>query len=411
MKIETIAIGDELLTGKIADTNSAFVAEQLFRRGLRLDSISVIPDTIPALHEKMNERGGVADVVICFGGLGPTSDDKTAEAVATLVGGDIVIHEPSKKKMLEFYKERGRQVLPAAMKQVHFPEKSEALPNEKGMAPGFTVRHKKCQFFFLPGVPMEMKTMFAQEVLPRMKVGDAEILSHQWKCLGIWESELQSKMDAVEKALPPHAYLGYRTRFPENHLTLYWRPLQNDKSSFEAWVAKIRAILSPYTYTEKPDELETLVLDQLKLRGDRIAFAESCTGGLAAHRLTQIPGASAQVWGGVTTYRLEAKAKLLGVHVESEEAAVSAKCARDMAEAIARVSGCAVGAAITGFMGPTGGTEENPAGTVYLCVVGYGNIVEKRFILSTRERAQTQWGAATNLLAAVLTLLETSEKK
>lgn len=405
MIIETIAIGDELLTGKIADTNSAFVADLLFRRQLRLNSISVIPDTIPALHEKMRERGDVADAVICFGGLGPTSDDKTAEAVASLVGGDVIVHEPSKAKMLEFYKSRGRTVLPAALKQVHYPEKSEPLPNAKGMAPGFTVRFKKAQFFFLPGVPMEMKTMFEQEVLPRMKLGDAELFSHQWKCLGIWESELQGKMDAVEKALPAHAYLGYRTRFPENHLTLYWPP-RADEKQFQEWVVKIREILAPYTYTEKPEELEPLILDRLRAAGEKIALAESCTGGLAAHRLTQVPGASAHVWGGVTTYRLEAKLALLNVRVDTEEAAVSADCARDMARAVARVSGCAIGAAITGFMGPTGGTDANPAGTVYLCVVGRGKTVEKRFLLSTRDRAQTQWGAATYLLAAVLELLE-----
>jgi len=412
VKIETIAIGDELLSGKIADTNSKYVAEAFFRKGLRLNAVSVIPDTIEALHDTMRSVGQRADVVICFGGLGPTSDDKTAEAAASLLGTDLVTHEPSKENMLAMYRSRAKTPLPSAMKQVLYPRGSEALANAKGAAPGFHFQFENARFYFLPGVPMEMKVMFDVEVMNDLKsrwpeqIADGELLSHQWKCLHIWESELQSKMNPVEAALPKHAWLGYRTHFPENHLTLYWRG--RDKAAFDKECEKIRTILAPYTYSEGREELENLILAKLKSTHSNVALAESCTGGLAIHRLTQIPGASDQVWGGVTAYRVEAKLTLLHLNVASLEAAVSAQCAREMAESVRAISGCAFGASITGYVGPGGGTEKDPVGTVYVCVVGEDVVLEKRFVLAVRERAQTQWGAATYLLA---TLLEALGKK
>lgn len=401
MKIETLAIGDELLTGKIADTNSAFVADLLFSHGHRLENISVIADTIQALHEKMRECAKRADVVICFGGLGPTSDDKTAEAVAKLIQVKVVQHEASKERLLKFYRSRNREVIPATLKQVLYPEGTDPLKNSVGLAPGFHLVFEATNFYFLPGVPQEMKAMFQNEVLPQIK--GEEMLSHQWKCLGVWESELQQLMDPIEAVLPTNAYLGYRTRFPENHLTLYWKG--QDEAKFEGWVRKIREILEPFTYTEEKAEIESLILHRLREKNLKVAFAESCTGGLAVHRLTQIAGASDFVWGGVIAYRIEAKKKLLGISVDSIEEAVSADVAREMAESVKRVSGCEIGAAITGFMGPDSGTPENPAGTIYLCVSGKEKI-EKKHQLAIRERSQTQWGAATYLLAALYQLLE-----
>ena len=413
MHIETLAIGDELLTGKIADTNSAFVADTLFRRGFRLERVTVVPDSTPTIQNALKECAVRSDFVLCFGGLGPTSDDKTAACVAELLGGGLAVHAPSDEKLRASLQKRGLPVTQQTLKQVLYPERANPILNEKGMAPGFHCSLGGCRFYFMPGVPSEMKAMFTDSILPEIlsavaAVGDSErILSHVWKCLNITESELQRVMDPIEAALPPNAWLGYRTRFPENHLTLYFRqPESADRSVFEQWQEQIRAILKTRCYTEEDKELEQLVLERLARLGYKVAFAESCTGGLTAQRLSRIGGASDWLWGGYISYRVEAKDAMLGVKVPNPEAAVSAQCTRELAEQTKRRSGCEVAAAITGYMGPTGGTPSDPLGTVYLCVSGKRNL-EKRVNLLIRERSDGQWGAATHLLNLLREYLET----
>lgn len=397
-KFETIAIGDELLTGKIADTNSAFVADELFRKGYRLERVTVIEDTIEALHTAMDEAKDRADFVICFGGLGPTSDDKTAEAVSRLLGSELITDKACALRVKSLYEARGREINEAAMKQALYPAGTEPLANSQGLAPGFAVRYSKATFFFLPGVPQEMKFMFRNEVVPRLKLRGEEIRHHQWKCLGVWESHLQETLTPVESRLPKDAWIGYRTKFPENHVTLYYRG--KDSATFDKLVSEITTCLAQWTYTRSGKELEELILDRLKERGETLALAESCTGGLVGQRLSMIAGASEALWGSYTVYQIDAKAKMLGVRLKDELDAVSARCTRELAESAKLSSGCAVSAAVTGYLGPTGGTDMNPIGTIYVAVVGRKTI-EKKIQLSLRDRAQAQWGAATYLLAEI----------
>ena len=387
MRIETLAIGDELLTGKIADTNSAFVGDALFHRGFRLERVTVVPDSVPAMQGALKECSARADIVLCFGGLGPTSDDKTAACLAQLLGCDLVVHGPSEEKLKALFDKRGIKVSSQASKQVLYPQGTTPILNGKGLAPGFHCLLGHCRFYFMPGVPSEMKAMFTDSILPQILSfaaahGQSElILSHVWKCLELPESELQRLMDPIEVALPSNAWLGYRTRFPENHLTLYFRqPEHADHGAFDHWIERIRAILKQRCYTEEDKDLEALVLERLARLGYKVAFAESCTGGLTAQRLSRIGGASEFLWGGYISYRAEAKDLMLGVKVPSPEAAVSASCTRALAEHAKDQSGCDVAAAITGYMGPTGGTQADPLGTVYLCVSGKRTL-EKRINL------------------------------
>ncbi len=418
--IETIAIGDELLTGKTADTNSAFVADELFKKGLRMDRSTVIADDFEVMAQTIQERARKAGVIVCFGGLGPTSDDKTAECVARLLKGKLLEHSSSKERLLKYYAERNRPITSQSLKQILYPEGSIPLPNSKGMAPGFHCEIEGCQLFFLPGVPYEMKGMFVEHVLPSIQkhlapeLGSTEILSHVWRCLGIWESELQRVMDPIEAALPSNAYLGYRTRPPENHLTLYWKP-QNDQSSkdFESWKPKIREILTQWTFTEDNRDLEVVVGDALQKRKWKVALAESCTGGLAIQRLTRVAGASDWVWGGYVTYEIEAKSKMLGVRLDEWEQAVSAECSESLARAALESSGCELAAAVTGYVGPTGGTEKNPLGTLYISVVVSkaaqqqgARPLSERLVIPVRTREDAQWSASSYLLNLIRQSIE-----
>ena len=404
--IETIAIGDELLVGKISDTNSQFVANQLFSLGARLNRASVVPDDFVEITQALNESSKRAKVVFVFGGLGPTSDDKTAECVAKILNCKTVEHLPSKEKLLSFLKKRGREVTPATLKQILYPEATEVIPNPKGLAPGFFFNLGESTLFFLPGVPMEMEAMVSETVIPKVKqlLKLSKLRSHNWRCLGIHESQVQELMGPIEKLLPPGSYLGYRTFFPENHLTLYWGE-ECGNSGFDEFQSKIRELLKPWAYTEGDRELEKVVVDELLLQKKTVAFAESCTGGLTVQRLTRVARASEVVWGGFTSYQLDAKTKMLGLNFSEPEEAVSQKCSTDLACEAKKKSACDYACGVTGYMGPSA-SEKDPVGTVYLSVLG-GRLTEKKITMPTSDRFRAQWGASSYLLLSLLEALRT----
>lgn len=402
MRIETLAIGDEILAGNISDTNSTFVAENLLRSGLLLLRQTVIPDNERAISDAIKEISNRADIVVCFGGLGPTSDDKTAGCVANILGLGLVAHEPSKGKLVRFYRERNRELTTHVLKQVNYPTGSEPIPNLNGLAPGFRAPLGNCLFYFLPGVPEEMKAMWKKWVLPdiitRVAPENERVSVHSWRCIGIHESELQHVLDPIEAVLPKGSIIGYRTVFPENHVTLYFRSsAESCDRAFDDLRRKITELLREWCYTETDEELEHIVGKELAERQWKIAIAESCTGGLTLQRLTRIAGASDYVWGGCAVYQLDAKKKLLGLELGREEEAVSQECSYRLAESLKRVSGCEITAAVTGYMGPTGGTLQDPVGTIYLCVLGDRRL-ERRLLQTGRSRDQTQWGASAQLL-------------
>ena len=402
-KIDFIAIGDEILTGKISDTNSTFVAQILFDAGFELSEIHVIPDNLDQIKNTLVRLSKHSRVVIVTGGLGPTSDDITVAAVCSWLGVETEVHDPSKQKIISFFNARGRPIFPHSLKQAQIPKGAEIFFNEVGHAPGIKIQLGECVFYFMPGVPHEMKPMFEGQIWPSVRGligGGKRGKSRTWRCLDITESDLQEKMNPIEADLPKGWRLGYRTTFPENHLTLYGK-----SDRFEEVSKKINSILGPFSYTTEPLEIEALVLKTLLARKQRIALAESCTGGLVASRLSSLPDASKVLWGSAVAYQVSAKDKLLGVSPVSPEEAVSQRCTLELAKKVLRLSGAEVGAAITGYAGPTGGTEENPIGTVYLCVTDGSRTIEKRIQFpSGRARQQIQWAGATYLFRTILNL-------
>jgi len=403
-KIETLAIGDELLVGKIADTNSQFVGRQLFNLGLRLSRETVVADEISEIIAGLKESAGRSKAVIVFGGLGPTSDDRTAESVAKLLDCKLVEDVPSKVRLFSVLKKRGRDVTPVILKQVLYPEATKTIPNLKGLAIGFYFTMGNCTLFFLPGVPMEMEAMFQESVLPELKniFQCSKLWSHTWRCLGLHESQVQEAMNPVEKRLPEGCYLGYRTFFPENHLTLYWSE-ERKKEGFESEKIRIGEILKTWVYTEEDKELEQVVVEELSRQKKKIALAESCTGGLTLQRLTRVPGASDVIWGGYTTYQITAKERMLGVKLQNMDEGVSQQCSTQLARQVKAVSECDISAAVTGYMGPTAG-EKDFVGTAYLSVFGK-NLIEKKIVVPTDDRLRAQWGTSSYLLQALLKVL------
>lgn len=409
-RIETIAIGDEILTGKISDTNSSFVAQKLLQIGLTLSEQRVIPDDETIIKETLLERARVANFVICFGGLGPTSDDKTARCVADLLGCELVEDPHAKERMIKIYTERKRVVTAPSLKQVLCPSRAEALRNEEGFAPGITCQLEGAKFFFLPGIPAEMRAMFVHEVIPRIlkfcESGE-RLLTKSFHCYGIHESELQGVLDPLEKRLPKNVYFGYRSTSPENHAVLYVRSKsESDRKLFEDYAQQMQELLAPWIYSDNGDSIERTLIARLKKSKKRLVLVESCTGGLAAHRLTQISGASEVFWGGFTSYQLDAKQKMLGVNLPSEEAAVTRDAAQRLAREAKIRSGCEIAASIVGFMGPTGGNSKDPIGTIYHCVFGETFDERRHELLRKGDRVQLQSVAASHLLHHILSCLE-----
>lgn len=419
VQVDTLAIGDELLCGRISDTNSTFVAAKFLQMGVRLRRTTVIEDRIDVIKDTLTELSARADFVICFGGLGPTSDDLTAQAAAELLNCEIVEHPAARARIEELCRVRKRELTKQILKQAKYPGGTTPILNTVGLAVGFSMKLAKCTFYFFPGVPEEMKAMFSESALKDVAqavLGSEEVLKwHRWKCIGVAESELQRHMDPIEAKLPSGMWLGYQTRFPENHLTLYSRCGRDadDKEAFGNWRAEIDKIVASWVYTEEDKELEQLVHEELKASGRRLVLVESCTGGLVAKRLTEIAGSSESFWGSFVSYQVDAKAKMLGVKLESPEHAVSRDASRWLAQAALQKSGCEFVAVITGYTGPGGGrfseAGTDPVGTLYICV-GDKNLEEFRISLIDLGRAKNQWAAATHLLSILYRALRASRK-
>jgi len=410
IRAETLAIGDELLVGRISDTNSTFVSWQMGQKGIRVLRHVVVRDDPQQIIEGLESAIQRCDLLLVFGGLGPTSDDITVDVVAKFLNSAVAVHDASKDKLLALYRMNQREVTQSALRQVRYPVKSEPYFNEVGLAPAFSFEMGSCRVFCLPGVPREMKAFFQRDIQgwidSRMSASKERTQTKTFRLMGIWESQLQTVVEKFEKSLPANAQLGFRTIYPENHLTLYWQSNGQDTSEFEKLGASLGELVRPWCYSDSERTLEDMIVDRLKSNGQRIAIAESCTAGLGVHRLTRVASASEVVWGGTVVYQLAAKDILLGVKVADSESAVSAACSLRLAEAIKLKSGCDWGAAITGWMGPSGGDTEESIGTIYIAVVG-PITRQLKLKLPIRDREELQWGASSYLLFEILQALPT----
>lgn len=409
-RIATLAIGDELLTGTISDSNTTFLAKQLDGYGVPLHGTQVVPDDEAAIRAALAGFEGKVDAVVCFGGLGPTSDDRTVDAAAKWLDCSVEFDATARAKMEARYQSRAMPITDTALRQVRYPAAALALPNPRGLAPPFAVERSGTWFVFLPGVPMEMEAIVRESVMPHLLARHRLVQGQRrtWRCLGIGESQLQEALADVETRLQSQSggiRLGYRTWFPENHVTLY---ASNDPA-LAAEVAALRdAIdrrLGEWAYSTDGRTLEETVASRLMEKNLRVAFAESCTAGRLASRMTLVPKATNFFWGGWSVYDVDAKRAMLGVSVAKEEA-VSAGTSAKLALAAQERSAADFAVGVTGYLGPDPGTEKDPAGTTYVAVAGSKGIVaEARFFHSHPVREQAQWAASSRALELLLKAL------
>lgn len=398
--IEVINTGTELLLGSVVNTHAAFFGKRLLQLGLRISRQTCVPDG-EAIRQAIQETIGRAEIVLITGGLGPTTDDITRDAVAELLGLGLDEDATVLASIRKRFEKRGIVVTDRIARQAQVPAGAEVLPNIYGTAPGLFIPAKIGfpHFFLLPGPPRELIPMFDAEVAPRLRqiAGEQSETSQTFRLSGLGESQVEAAVGTAILALG-NVELGYCARVGEVDV----RCVGNPKAISQA-AAIIKASLTEYIYGEAEETLERAVVRRLIDLKATVSTAESCTGGLLANRITDVPGASQVFLGGFVPYSNDAKISALGVPISTIEdfGAVSEPTAIALAEGALAKTGSDYALATTGIAGPGGGTEEKPVGTVYIALASkVGNpIVEKhtfRFERETFKRITTQ--TALNML-------------
>ncbi len=371
MKAELLSTGDEVLTGALVDSNSAHIAGELERIGLEVRRHNCVGDDLGTLIAIFQEIGSRADVCCVTGGLGPTTDDLSAEAASKAKGVGLSLDETALRQLEAFFKFRGRAMSESNKKQAYLPQGSERLDNPVGTAPGFSLAIGGCRFFFMPGVPFEMKKMLAEQVLPRierLRGTEKEVsLLKTISTFGLPESVIGEKV-ADLPAKFPGVKLGLRAKFPEIQVKLYVRG-PDQKSAQELLSRAGREAfqrVGEVAFAEDGAGMERVIGDLLKMEKATLAVAESCTGGLIGHWLTNVPGSSDYFKFSGVTYTDEAKARVLGVSPQTLErhGAVHEETAKEMAQGARKAGAATYAIATSGIAGPTGGSEAKPVGTV-----------------------------------------------
>ncbi len=392
LSVELLSTGDELLTGQVTDTNSPWLMDRLWDAGVMVTRKTLVGDDRAVLEAVLRETTGRADLVVMSGGLGPTEDDLTAECVARVMGVPLELHAPSLAAIEERFKRFGRPMTPNNAKQARFPRGATVHPNRWGTAPGFSVQLGRARLTCLPGVPAEYRGLAGEVVLPWVvdRLGAAPA-TRVLKLVGVGESAADQAMRPVmDDPAWRGVRFGYRAHFPEVHLK--WTVDPPDAEPRAAAIeSAVRAIFGESVWGSGKEELAALVVDRLTARGQKVAVAESCTGGLLATLLTAVPGASAVLDLGVVAYANSVKVGVLGVPgpLLAAHGAVSEPVARAMAEGVRTAGDATWGIGITGVAGPGGGTPEKPVGTVHLALAGpAGTTAVARLYRWDRERVR-----------------------
>ncbi|MCD6360908.1 MAG: competence/damage-inducible protein A [Armatimonadetes bacterium] len=377
MKAELVSVGTELLLGEITDTNAVYLSQRLAEIGVDVFFRHTVGDNLDRIVSVLELALSRSDVIIMCGGLGPTQDDLTREAIAEVTGRPLVSDPDAERRLREFFAARNRVPTPSNLKQATVPEGGRFLENTCGTAPGVLVEHRGRALIAVPGPPPEMREMFQREVLPYLLARqgeDARVLrSRVIRLADIGESNLVDMIpDILERrtdpTVAPYASPG------EVRLRITTKAASESEAdaALDEMEAILRERLGSHIYGVDDETMEVAVGRLLAESHSTLASAESCTGGLIASRITDVAGSSEYFIGGVVAYSNQVKQEILGVPegVLAEHGAVSEECARAMAEGVRRALRTDWGLATTGIAGPGGGSDEKPVGLVYIAVAG-----------------------------------------
>jgi nicotinamide-nucleotide amidase len=400
MKTEIICVGTELLTGKL-NTNACFIGERLSSIGLDPGFVTTVGDTLADMRAALSVAIERSQIIILTGGLGPTFDDLTREAVAAVVGLPLIVNQEALASIKDFFRQRALAMPHINEVQAQIVEGATLLPNPAGTAPGQMIDYKKTKIFLLPGPPREMQSMFDESIFPLLKKYETRIKkSFTLHIFGMSESLVDEKIRPIIEAersleadtvcftiLAHQMVVEIRASVTHRDEMLVDEIVRTLKHEFHE-------ILGDAIYGENGDTLESVVGALLAKQHATLSLAESCTGGLVAHRITNVAGSSLYFKQSVVAYANDAKQSLLGVKESTLEkfGAVSEETALEMALGIRKIAASDYAVSLTGIAGPTGGTESKPTGLVYIAIVGpkLQKVTRGQFIgnrLEIRERA------------------------
>ena len=382
--IKNISIGDELLIGQVINTNAAWLGEHLSEAGFQLDSVLTIGDSERAILDAFDACMD-AELVLVTGGLGPTADDITKPTVCKFFDTELEFCQAAYDNVLSLFKRRGFQMSERNRSQAMLPKSCVYIPNTYGTAPCMWLEKKGVVFVFMPGVPFEMKGIFTDELLPHIKARFHSVPYEKRVIMttGIGESFLADRIKEWEEALPGFLSLAYLPQYGMVRLRLSGRHEDADllHVTLDDQVKKLTQLIPEYIFSMQDQPIERTVFDLLMNNEMTFASAESCTGGNIAHVITLIPGSSDVFKGTAVTYATPMKTKVLGVPAEliEKHGVVSQQVVESMAEGVRNLMEADFGVATTGVAGPSGGTEENPIGTVWIGLASPSGVVSKRF--------------------------------
>lgn len=384
MNAEIIAVGSELLTPFRLDTNSLFLTAELNQLGVRVIHKSVVGDSPEEMRSSFAHALSRADLIVSSGGLGPTDDDRTRDTVAELLGRKLRVDEGILRHIQERFRRFGRAMPEINVRQAMIPEGATILPNPRGTAPGLWLEPEGRIVVLLPGVPLELRALFETEVAPRLaKLNHRERLyTRELRIVGLTESEVEQRVSPLYALYPDTETTILATPAGiELHPRVWSSDPPNAAKLLDEIASRMAMALGEHLYSSAGESLEEVVARVLTESRATIAVAESCTGGMLAERLTNVPGSSSYFLGGVVCYSNELKTSLVGVPKEMIEAkgAVSPEVALALAEGIRKRAGATIGIGTTGIAGPGGGTAEKPVGLVHIGLADEQGASEKAF--------------------------------
>ncbi|MBF0492217.1 MAG: competence/damage-inducible protein A [Deltaproteobacteria bacterium] len=395
MKIEIIAIGNEVLCGDVINSNAAWLSAELYQRGFEVVRHTTVADDETEIALALQAASQKVQVVLITGGLGPTVDDFTLEVAAKFFGLSMKMNAEVIAQLHQFYTVRGRAMTPNQEKQAFIPEGAEAFLNPVGSAPGVRVQFQQTQFFFMPGVPKEMKEISKGFVFPFLEQHNSPqrfFAFQMLRCFGAEEAKLDHLLSPLLKDRVDlfGSQIAFRVSLPDVFIKLSaWDVSQEAaQQKIASAEALVREKVGAFIYGEKDQTLEECVGNLLKEKQKTLAVAESCTGGHLANRLSNIPGSSQYFLGGAVVYSNELKKKILGVSEKTLKnfGAVSEECVREMALGLQKLTGADFCLSITGIAGPEGESAEKPVGTVFIALAQKDKDLEvKQFLYPTNR--------------------------
>lgn len=398
---ELISVGTEILLGDILNTDAQYLSIELAKLGISVIHQSTVGDNRERLLAQLDEAAKRSDIIILSGGLGPTPDDLTKEVCCEFFGKEMFLHEPTVEKIKKYFSSKGIEMAQNNLKQAMLPKDCVIFPNDNGTAPGMAIEKDGVHILVLPGPPRELKPMFQNCAVPYlMQFSDRIIVSHNIRTFGIGESSMAEMVndlfDAQNPTVAPYAKDGEALL----RVTAMAMTKEDAESLCEPVIEEIKNRLDAYVYGVDYNCIEEAAVAMLKEHHLKVATAESCTGGLIAKRITDVPGASEVFECGIISYANGIKHKVLGVSEDdlNKYGAVSEPVAKQMAQGALKVSGADIAVSVTGIAGPDSDSTDKPVGLVYIGLADKENVWVREIRTSRRDRSYNRYVSASNAL-------------